>query len=434
MQIYSYVNHLFKNRFLILILPLLVLSSFVYYIIPIYGQQISDIIPNSKENNELLTLPDLFSKVERSVVEVTETDLSSSLVSRLGSGFVFDNEGHIITNYHVVTPISNENREFDITFLDGTKHKAKLIGYDPFTDLAVLKGISVPRDDLIPLNLADSYELRVGETVVAIGNPFGLSGSMTVGIVSGLGRLLPTAEESTSQLSNTVSSFSIPDIIQTDAAINPGNSGGPLLNLQGKVIGVNTAIFSNTGVYSGIGFAVPSNTIKKVVPSLIKEGIYHHPYLGIIGLDVNAQIADIYKLKDSRGFLVTDIAKNSPADKAGLLKSTLSVNSNGKIVNSQGDIILKIDDHEVRQIDDILTYLEREKSVGDFVKLSIYRDNNIIELNVELGPRPGNDVFFEPTSDFTSKNDSIPSINDFDFYNDCLSIAGKSICDFLFRR
>lgn len=434
MQISLYIDNSFKNQFLIVISSVLFFSSFIYYISPIHGQQTSDIIPNPEQNNGLLTLPDLFSKVDKSVVEVTETDLSSSLVSRLGSGFVFDTDGHIITNYHVVTPINNENRELDITFLDGTKYKAKLIGYDPFTDLAVLKALDVPQKDLVPLNLADSYELRVGETVVAIGNPFGLSGSMTVGIVSGLGRLLPTVEESNSQLSSTVSSFSIPDIIQTDAAINPGNSGGPLLNLQGEVVGVNTAIFSNTGAYSGIGFAVPSNTMEKVVPSLIKEGTYHHPYLGIIGLDVNAQIADIYGLDDSKGFLVTDIAKNSPAEKAGLIKSTLSINSNGKIVNSQGDIILKIDDNEVRQIDDILTYLEREKRVGDLVKLSIYRDKSIIELNVELGPRPGNNVFFEPTSDLTSKNDSIPSSKDYDFYDDCLSIAGKSICDFLFQR
>ena len=198
--------------------------------------------------------------------------------SRLGSGFVYDKEGHIITNYHVV--VANTKNEIQVTFLDGNTYPADSGGvFDPFADLAVLSVKGVPTTKLLPLSLADSATLRVGETVVAIGNPFGLSGSMTVGVVSGLGRLLPTNENNI-QGNSVVPSFSIPDIIQTDAAINPGNSGGPLINSKGQIVGINTAIFSNTGVYSGVGFAVPSNTIKKVCTFVNSDGHISTSILG----------------------------------------------------------------------------------------------------------------------------------------------------------
>ena len=233
-------------------------------------------------SNNGLDISELFTKVEGSVVQVTDPNTPGLLGPRLGSGFVYDSEGHIITNNHVV---AGGNGDLDITFLDGNVYNAKLVGADPYADLAVLKVEGVPKDKLVPLPLGNSSSLKIGQPVAAVGNPFGLSGSLTEGIVSGLGRSLPSSEPqdpTNPQLDMPLlpesPTFSIPDIIQTDAAINPGNSGGPLLNTRGEVIGINSAIFSTTGAYSGVGFAISSNMIKKVVPSLITTGSYTSLY------------------------------------------------------------------------------------------------------------------------------------------------------------
>ncbi len=235
---------------------------------------------NSSYYSDYLSLPDLFDKSHASVVQVTSGagGGSSSGSSRLGSGFVFDVSGHIITNYHV---ISSSGGPYDVTFSDGTIYRAKLVGSDPYSDLAVLAVSDVPEDKLIPLALADSDKVRIGERVVAIGNPFGLSGTMTSGIVSGLGRLIPAQAPGSAQQgrSNYNNIFSIPNVIQTDAAINPGNSGGPLINMEGKVIGVNSAIYTTTGQFAGVGFALPSNTVSKVASSIIATGSFRHPWL-----------------------------------------------------------------------------------------------------------------------------------------------------------
>jgi S1-C subfamily serine protease len=397
-------------------------------------------------------LPDLFSKVERSVVQVTGVDTTTPLGARLGSGFVYDNDGHIITNYHVAAGSRGESLQ--ITFLDGTIYQAKVVGGDPFSDLSVLQtGENVPSDKLIPLPIGNSTTLRVGERVVAIGNPFGLSGSMTEGIVSGLGRLLPSSEQSQTipeppsgdnllippSPTDIPTTFSIPDIIQTDAAINPGNSGGPLLNTRGEVIGINTAIFSNTGVYSGVGFAVSSNTIKKVVPSIISAGSYQHPYLGVLGTDVTPEIAGGLGLQEARGFLVTGITPGSPADKAGIRGgSSLTDINQGDIQQLEGDIILQIDDKKIRKIDDILTYLEREKEVGDIVQLTILRDGQTEKVPVTLGARPTSEEFANIQTPQGSENEpprGIPEELPYNgLYNECLKLAGNNICDFLFRR
>ena len=355
------------------------------------------------ESDNIMTLPDLFSKVEQSVVQITDdTYAASSFSSRMGSGFVYDNNRHIITNNHVVDGSSRDG-DFDVTFLDGTIYNAKLIGSDPYADLAVLYIPDVPKDKLVPLPIGSSTSLKVGQQVAAVGNPFGLSGSMTEGIVSGLGRSLPSSipEEPTIPPQLDIPSmpappvFSIPDIIQTDAAINPGNSGGPLLNMRGEVVGINTAIFSNTGAYSGVGFAIPSNMIKKVVPSLITTGSYQHPWIGISGVDVSPEIANtIIELKEEpRGFLVTDIISQSPADKAGIRGGEDQlVNIKGREVSLGGDIILEIDDKTVRKIDDILSYLQQEKKVGDNVKLTVLRADGLIkEISLTLDARSGLD-------------------------------------------
>ena len=382
-----------------------------------------------------LALPDLFAKVEKSVVQVTEIDSSNELGSRLGSGFVYDNSGHVITNYHVVVPGSSNNDELQVSFLDGNVYSAELVGFDQFADLAVIKVKNITSDKLTPLALANSSALRIGETVVAIGNPFGLSGSMTVGIVSGLGRLLPSNENG-ENLPGATSSFSIPNIIQTDAAINPGNSGGPLIDTQGRVIGINTAIFSNTGVYSGVGFAIPSNTISKVVTSLIQTGSYRHPYIGIVGLSLTPDFSKQIGLNQTKGFLVTSITDGSPAEKADLQAGTTTKMYNGREINTGGDIILKIDNREVTKIDDILAYLESQKQVGDNVHLTIQRDNTIRELDLVLGERPSADKIDSSLNDFPNRsppqngNGNYPE----ELYDECVRVAGESFCDFLFRK
>jgi S1-C subfamily serine protease len=381
-----------------------------------------------------LSLPDLFTQVQKSVVQVTERDNSNELGSRLGSGFVYDKDGHVITNYHVVTPGTNNNNELQVTFLDGNSYPADLVGVDQFADLAVIKVKNISSDKLAPLPLANSSSLRIGDSVVAIGNPFGLSGSMTQGIVSGLGRLLPS-NENQDNLAGAGSSFSIPNIIQTDAAINPGNSGGPLIDTQGRVVGINTAIFSNTGVYSGVGFAIPSDTISKVATSLIQNGSYHHPYIGIIGLSLSPELSKQIGLNQTKGFLITSITKGGPADKAGLRAGSTTTTFMGRDVEVGGDIILKIDNRVVLKIDDILAYLESLKHVGDKVHFTILRDNVIKGLDLILGDRPS-PAKLDSSNDFSNR---LPPQNDNnksqeELYNECVNVAGKSLCDFLFKR
>ncbi len=321
-----------------------------------------------------LTLIELFEKSEEGVVKIKVERISSQGdTGGVGSGFVYDNLGHIITNAHVVDGANKAT----VTFLDGSQYNAEIIGEDKFTDIAVIKVSEKPRL-LHPLEIGDSSLLQVGEQVAAIGNPFGLSGSMTSGIVSQIGRLLPSQN----------SGFSIPDVIQTDAAINPGNSGGPLLNMRGQVIGINTAIQSITGEFSGIGFAVPSNTISKIVPTLIKEGKYPHPWIGIVGQDIDPVLAKVLDLKQAKGFLVMTVVDGSPADKAGLKGMSQTKVIDGKEYPVDGDIIISVDGKEVRKISDILIHLQREKSVGDEMVLGILRDGDFMDLTLKLVERP----------------------------------------------
>ena len=321
-----------------------------------------------------LTLVELFEKSESGVVRIDVDKINSSLeTGSLGSGFVFDDLGHIITNAHVVESASSVT----ITFLDGSQYNAQIIGSDKFTDIAVIKVEEKPRY-LHPLQMGDSSTLKVGEQVAAIGNPFGLSGSMTSGIVSQIGRLLPSQD----------TGFSIPNVIQTDAAINPGNSGGPLLNMAGKVMGINTAIQSGTGQSAGIGFAVPSNTILKVVPVLIEEGKYSHPWIGISGKDIDPELAKVRDLDQSKGFLIVTVVPGSPAEIAGL-KGVSEIKIIGdKEYPADGDIIVSVDGKEVRKISDILIHLQEEKSVGDEMILGILRDGEVMHIILALVERP----------------------------------------------
>ncbi len=290
------------------------------------------------------------------------------------SGFVLDKEGHIVTNYHV----AGDADKVEVTFFDGTTVRAKVIGGDPDADLAVLQ-VDVDPDILHPVKLADSDKLFVGQRAIAIGNPFGQEWTMTSGIISALGRTLPSG----------TSQYSIPEMIQTDAAINPGNSGGPLLNAQGEVIGVNTMIISRSRSSAGVGFAVPSNIVKQIVPVLIEKGEYVYPWLGLQGVDLSLDLIEAMDLPTgTQGALVVKVAEGGPADKAGLRGSDSTVKVEGLELPVGGDVIIAINDRPVTGMDDLIAYLVKETRPGDKVTLTILRDGKERTVTVELGERP----------------------------------------------
>jgi S1-C subfamily serine protease len=366
----------------------------------------------SSSPNSLLSLKAIFKQVQNSIVQITSkiplptTDQSNPQAQNataLGSGFVYDKQGRIITNNHVV----GDAKIVDVTFVDGNRYTAKVIGTDIYSDIAVIQiqNITQPQQQSLlskPLLIGNSSKLEVGDQVIAIGNPFGLTDTLTTGIVSGIGRLLP---------SEGAAGFSIPNAIQTDAPINPGNSGGPLLNIQGQVVGINTAIFSGTGQgFSGIGFAVPSNAITKIVPTLIQKGTYPHPYLGVklatltsdilqnvTGLPTGASI-------NLKGAYVDTITKNGPADKAGIHGSTTDQYSKKHI----GDIITAVDRHPIDRSDDLISYIDQHKSVGDNVILTVYRNGHTLDLKTILTARPS-PLPFMPTQSAPSPSPSPPS-------------------------
>jgi S1-C subfamily serine protease len=323
--------------------------------------------------SKTLSLIEIFEKSEPGVVRVnTQRNQTINDVGGVGSGFVFDKKGHIITNAHVI----EDSTKTVVTFLDGRSYNAEIIGIDQYTDIGVIK-VNADLKLLQPLTLGDSSNLQVGEPITAIGNPFGLSGSMTSGIISQMGRLLPSG-----------SGYSIPDVIQTDAAINPGNSGGPLLNMRGDIVGINTAIQSTTGEFTGVGFAIPSQTVAKIVPTLISEGEYNHPWIGISGRDIDPDMANVLGLKDALGFLIITVVEDSPASEAGLIGSDKTIKVESREYPVGGDIILAVDGIDVRKIDDILIHLQRVKTVGDEMNLEILRDGRTTNITIVLQERP----------------------------------------------
>lgn len=316
----------------------------------------------------------IYESIEPSVVKITNRGESFLIEGSIaqGSGFVYDKKGHIITNNHVVEGADS----IEVTFLDGEIYKAEIIGTDAYNDLGVIK-IDIPPDQLKPVFLGNSSEIQIGERVYAIGTPFGLSGSMTEGIVSQLGRTLPA-----------VGGYLTPSVIQVDAAINPGNSGGPLLNINGEVIGVNTAIQSETGVFSGVGFAIPSNLVKKVASSLILYGEHKHAWIGISGMSLNIQLAEIIGLNNTKGFLIQEVIVDSPAERAGLRGGEEIVTIDEQEVKIGGDVVIGADNISVVRLEDLLVYLEYKKSPGDDIVLKVIRDGEIMDVKVLLGERP----------------------------------------------
>ena len=335
--------------------------------------QINEINNIILTKSKTLSLIEIFEKSEPGVVRVNiQRNQTDNETGGVGSGFVFDNQGHIITNAHVV----KDATKTIVTFLDGRSYHAEIIGVDEYTDIGVIK-VNADLKLLNPLSLGDSSNLQVGEPITAIGNPFGLSGSMTSGIISQMGRLLPSD-----------SGYSIPDVIQTDAAINPGNSGGPLLNMRGEIVGINTAIQSTTGEFTGVGFAIPSQTVAKIVPTLISDGEYKHPWIGISGTDIDLEMANVMGLENTLGFLIITVIEDSPASDAGLIGSNKIIEVEGREYSIGGDVIMSVDGIDVRKIDDILIHLQRGKAVGDEMVLEVLRDGRTTNVTILLQERP----------------------------------------------
>lgn len=319
-----------------------------------------------------LNVGDIYSRVEKSVVKIEVLPTSGKKVS--GSGFFFDSQGHVVTNNHVII----DGKQVEVILSDGTILKAKIVGGDVHSDLAVVK--VTESGAAVPLKLSDSNSLKVGDWVIAVGSPFGLGGSVTSGIVSQKGRLLPVQ-----------GGYSIPDVIQFDAAINPGNSGGPLLNSKGEVVGVTTAIMTSVTLrtFVGVGFAVPSNMVSKVIPALIEKGSYKHPWIGISVTNLTPPIVEAMGLKISRGVLITEVRKGSPAEMAGLRSGNKQLTINDSKVNIGGDVIIGMDGRGVKSLEDLLSYLS-QKSPEDVTTLTIIRDDTELTIKVTLGTRPLN--------------------------------------------
>ena len=341
---------------------------------------VTDVVDANVMISDKDILVNLFDKVNPGVVAIkTVTDLGGGL----GSGFIFDSAGHVVTNYHVVEGAT----ELEVDFPSGFKVMGNVVGTDLDSDIAVIK-VDVPAGELHPLAMGNSEQLKVGQFVVAIGNPFGLDSTMTYGIVSALGRTLDSMRETQDGQNN----FSAGALIQTDAAINPGNSGGPLFNLDGEVIGLNRAIrteaSNDTGepINSGIGFAIPSSLISRVVPVLIEKGKYDYPYLGITSLDdLPLQLVEQLGLKSFRGAYITSVVPGGPAEQAGLKAGTQTTSDS---LGSGGDLIIAIDGKPVKTFDEMLSYLIVNKSPGDVVTLTIMRGDQQLDIPVTLGARP----------------------------------------------
>jgi S1-C subfamily serine protease len=333
------------------------------------GQEILDYVEARD-----LALASIYERYSDSVVHIQVTGAGLSGTTGTGSGWVWDRNGYIVTNNHVVEGASRVL----VVFSDESYFEGQIVGTDQDSDLAVIQ-VDADPESLVPLELGDSDAVRPGQTTVAIGSPFQFVGTMTAGIVSAVGRVSVQA-----------SGYSLPNLIQTDASINPGNSGGPLFDIHGRVIGVNTMIYSQTGEFSGIGFAVPVNTVKRVVPALITDGRYLHPYLGIRGWAVTDPLAEVAALPVNRGALIGEVTEGGPAEKAGLRGGNRSLNVpgyNGDAVIIGGDIIIALDGQPVTGMNDLISRLERY-AVGDTVVLTIVRDDETLDVPVELGARP----------------------------------------------
>jgi len=319
----------------------------------------------------------VYEKVADGVVNVTSTAVQMDFFFNAfptqgsGSGSIIDAKGHILTNHHVVA----NAQKLEVTLADGSKWPAKLVGSDPDSDLAVIQ-IDAPKEKLKTIPMGNSKNLKIGQKVLAIGNPFGLQRTLTTGIVSSLGR---TIRSDVGTL--------IEDVIQTDAAINPGNSGGPLLNSDGEIVGINSAILSPSGGNVGIGFAVPVNTAKRVIPELLSKGYVTYPWIGATIQSLIPEIAKYLKLKIERGAMIAEVVKGGPAEKAGLKGGNEKIQVGNMIAMVGGDIVVKVDQRDVKTNDELIRYI-REKKPGDTILLNVFRKGDFVDVKLTLGERP----------------------------------------------
>jgi S1-C subfamily serine protease len=319
----------------------------------------------------------VYEKAADGVVNITSTAVQMDFFFNVfptqgsGSGAILDAKGNILTNHHVVA----NAQKLEVALADGSRWPAKLIGSDPDNDLAVIK-IEAPREKLKVIPMGDSKNLRIGQKVLAIGNPFGFERTLTTGVISSLGR---TIRSEVGTL--------IEDVIQTDAAINPGNSGGPLLNSDGEIVGINSAIISPSGGNVGIGFAIPVNTAKRLIPELISKGYVTYPWIGATIQTLIPEVAKYLKLKIERGALIAEVVKGGPADKAGLKGGSQRVQVGNMIVLVGGDIVVKADDQEIKTNEELIRYI-REKKIGNTVTFKVYRKDKYEDVKVTLGERP----------------------------------------------
>jgi len=348
--------------------------SVIIFLITLFStEQVFSAALTEEERNNIA----VYERVADGVVNVTSTAIQMDFFFKAfptqgsGSGSIIDTKGHILTNHHVVA----NAQKLEVTLADGSKWPAKLVGSDPDSDLAVIK-IDAPKEKLKVISMGDSKNLKIGQKVLAIGNPFGLQRTLTTGIVSSLGRTI-----------RSDSGTLIEDVIQTDAAINPGNSGGPLLNSDGEIIGINSAILSPSGGSVGIGFAIPVNTAKRLVPELISKGYVTYPWIGATVQSLIPEVAKYLKLKIERGAMIAAVETGGPADKAGLKGGNQRVQVGNTMVIAGGDIVVKADQHDIKTNDELIHYI-REKKPGDAVLLKVFRKGNFEEVKVTLGERP----------------------------------------------
>jgi S1-C subfamily serine protease len=333
---------------------------------------LSEALTGDEENNI-----SIYQRASKAVVNITTITMEQDFFHRLvpregtGSGVIIDKDGHILTNNHVI----KDARRIEVTLLNGNKRQGKLVGTDPYNDLAIIR-IDAPREELYPLPLGSSQDLQVGQKVFAIGNPFGLNSTLTTGVISSLGRSLDSDGGNV-----------IEDLIQTDAAINPGNSGGPLLDSKGKIIGINTAIFSPSGGSVGIGFAIPVDTAKRIIPDLIEKGHISYPWLGVSMFPLQPYIAQALNLNVERGALIVKIVRGGPADKAGLRGGIQMVQLGNIILPVGGDVIVSINGTIISSSDELIRIIRKYKP-GQKIRLGIVRQRKYREIPLILGERP----------------------------------------------
>lgn len=373
---------------LLLITILTVLST-----VTVNGSEIGDTSGEGKQNN--YSLIELYKILEKSVVQIDVYDTRLGALG-LGSGFIYDNQGHIVTNHHVADQARVGNLSYDVIFSDGHVYSAKLIGTDPFSDLAVIRIENASDVNITSLKMGNSSMVEPGEQIAILGSAKGLIGTFTTGIVSAVGRsgftgMSNAGENILTGMSSLGISFDQTEFIQTDAAINHGNSGGPAVNMRGEVIGISDLGLGDFGA-ENLNFLIPADTVKRIIPSLIANGTYNHPWLGLEGVDMTSSIAKVLNLQEPKGFLVVNVDDSGPASNAGMLGGdrVTALAREGRSVSIGGDVIVGIDGKDIRSKHDMLLYLTNKK-VGESVVLSVIRDGDPQQITVVLGQRPGYD-------------------------------------------